>query len=568
MKPSVPLVLRRILVFRLPPLRTETLALLASAWFALACNGSFWKLLLAQAVGTPGWLLLPGSFLFVTSLQWLLLLLVLTRWTARPLLALLFLTSAATVYFMDTFHVYMDPPMVRNVLETDWHETRDLLSWRMVPYGLLLGVLPSLLVWRIPLHRPPWRHSLHPRPVAMLLALLLAGAGLASVSQTLVPLVREQKTVRYLVTPGNYVYSLLRVTLGSTRAAATPRETVGGDARPGASWQRGRKPVALVIVVGETVRADNWGLDGYVRQTTPELATRHDVVNFSHVSSCGTNTETSLPCMFSAWGRENYDEDRIRHAESLLHVVTHAGVAVQWRDNQSGCKGVCADLPQLGQAELQTATLCGDGRCFDAVLLQGLDALIDQTPGNLVIVLHQMGNHGPAYYQRYPEAFRRYTPTCDTTELGECTPEEIVNTYDNAVLYTDHVLKESINLLATRQTHDTALVYLSDHGESLGEHNLYLHSLPYAIAPETQTHVPMVLWLSPGFAAGGGIDTACLARHADDRLSHDNLFHTVLGLLDIDTGAYDPARDLTAPCRHPVDQPQPVTSRSASTDRL
>lgn len=547
---TLPHALARLRAWR-PSLRSETLAFLASAWFALTANHAFWHAMLeGRAAATiPAWQFVPGLFLLLVGLQAILLLCLLTRWTAKPVLALLFVTIAPTIHFMDTYPVFMDPPMLRNILETDFREARDLWSWGMVPYLLAWGVLPLLLLWRVRVPGDPWRPAMLRRALAFLLAIGATVGGLALTAQAVVPHLREHKEVRYLVTPGNYLYSLLRIGAGASKAAAGPRTAVGTDAQPGPSWAKGRKPVVLVIVVGETVRAANWGLNGYTRQTTPELAAL-DVIDFTHVSSCGTNTETSLPCMFSAWGRRDYDETRIRASESLLHVLAHAGLSVLWRDNQSGCKGVCADLPQDGEAQMRVAELCPEGQhCQDEVLLTGLAARIDATPGSLVVVLHGMGNHGPAYFQRYTEVFRRWTPTCDTTDLAQCSQEAIVNSYDNAVLYTDHVLAQAIALLAANRTHDAALVYLSDHGESLGEHNLYLHSLPYAVAPDTQTHVPMVMWLSPGFAAGAGVDNGCLRQRADAQLSHDNLFHTVLGLLDVQTQVYSPELDITAPCR-------------------
>jgi lipid A ethanolaminephosphotransferase len=166
------------------------------------------------------------------------------------------------------------------------------------------------------------------------------------------------------------------------------------------------------------------------------------------------------------------------------------------------------------------------------------------------VVLHQLGNHGPAYHRRYPDAFRRFQPTCDTPDLRQCSREQIVNAYDNALLYTDHVLARAIDWLRERQaTHDTALVYLSDHGESLGENNLYLHGIPYAIAPDTQTKVPMLMWLSPSYAARWRLDAACLRQRATQPVSHDHLFHTLMGLFDVTTTARDPAFDLAGGCR-------------------
>jgi len=307
-----------------------------------------------------------------------------------------------------------------------------------------------------------------------------------------------------------------------------------------------------VLVVGETARAANWGLSGYARQTTPELA-QLPVINFAAVDACGTNTETSLPCMFAPVGRRDYDESRIRGSESLLHVASRAGVAVHWRDNQSGCKGVCDGLSQDEVVSLNPAGLCADGHCLDEGLLSGLDerlAAAAARPGTQLLVLHTLGNHGPSYFRRYPAAFKRFQPACENDDLRQCSRQEVVNAYDNALLYTDHVLASLIaRLQAASDRVDSALVYVSDHGESLGENNLYLHGMPYAIAPDVQTRVPMVMWLSAGLPRAVGLDAACLQRRAAQPAAHDHLFHTVLGLLGVHTALYEPAFDLTSGCR-------------------
>src|SRR5690606_23679086 len=155
-------------------------------------------------------------------------------------------------------------------------------------------------------------------------------------------------------------------------------------------------------------------------------------------------------------------------------------------------------------ADATDPALCSGKRCFDEILLSGLRARIEPDGRDRVVVLHQLGNHGPAYYQRYPPAFRRFTPTCDTEQLGNCSRQEIANSYDNAVLYTDHFLARAIDMLRDDPDYDTVLVYVSDHGESLGENRLFLHGVPRAIAPSQQTQVPMVMWFSPGFARAQG----------------------------------------------------------------
>jgi lipid A ethanolaminephosphotransferase len=252
--------------------------------------------------------------------------------------------------------------------------------------------------------------------------------------------------------------------------------------------------------------------------------------------------------MFSPWGRAHYDKDRIEHSQSLLHVLEHAGIGTTWRDNQTGCKGVCEGLSFESFEHATVPGACTKDGCLDEAMLQGLAERIAARPGDQVVVLHQLGNHGPAYYARYPSRLRHFVPACETSDLDRCTRAGIVNAYDNAVLYTDDFVARTIRLLAAQADRDTALVYVSDHGESLGENGLYLHGVPYAIAPETQTRVPMLMWLSPGFAGSRGIDLACLRAHGDDEVSQDYLFHSVLGLMQVRTPEYDPALDLFARC--------------------
>jgi lipid A ethanolaminephosphotransferase len=166
--------------------------------------------------------------------------------------------------------------------------------------------------------------------------------------------------------------------------------------------------------------------------------------------------------------------------------------------------------------------------------------------------MHQLGNHGPSYFRRYPPAFKRFTPACEHDDLRKCSTDEIVNAYDNALLYTDHVLARLIQQLQAAQAQvDSVVLYVSDHGESLGENNLFLHGLPYAIAPDLQKHVPMVLWFSAGAAAATGVDTACLQRRAAQPAAHDHLFHTLLGLTDVKTALYEKDWDLARDCKAP-----------------
>lgn len=531
----------------------ETLLLAASLWFTLACNGSFWDAVLqGRNPASPGtWRFLAGTGLLITALHFILAALPACRRSLKPLLALLLALAAATGFYMHKFGIYVDPDMVRNVLRTDPAEARELLTPDLLWHLLLYLGLPLLFLSRVELLPRRPGPALLRRGLSLLAALLLGAGGLALASQDLAALMRNHKEVRYLITPGNVVYSLARTWSRDARASPAARQVIAPDATLGGTWAGRRKPVLFVLVLGETARAANWGThpgpDGRLRDTAPETTAR-GVIGFADVSSCGTSTEVSLPCMFSLQGRRHYDEAAIRNSESLLHVLARAGFRVVWRDNQAGCKGVCAGLEQ--QRPEPRPELCDGERCLDEILLDGLPRLAADHQGNLVLVLHQLGNHGPAYHKRYPESFRRFGPGCDTADLSQCSQERIINSYDNALLYTDHFLARTIDLLkAQEDRYDTALLYVSDHGESLGENGLYLHGIPYAIAPREQTQVPMLLWLSPGFSRSASLDAGCLRQAAAGPASHDHLFHSILGLLDVQTRDRDTQLDLTAPCR-------------------
>jgi lipid A ethanolaminephosphotransferase len=533
----------------------DTLLLAGSLYFALAANRPFLgQALQERALAAPQtWGFALALVVLLASLHFLLLAPLATRFTVKPLLALLIVTTAFAMHYMQAFGIYIDPSMVRNVLHTDVAEARELFSWSLLPHLALYAVAPLLLLSRVRVVQRPWLRASALRVASALAAAAVGVVTLLLVFQPLASLMRNHKELRYLITPANVVWSVAAVGAAQARGAALPRQPIGLDAKlsPAAA---GSRPRLLVLVVGETARRANWGLSGYARQTTPELA-RLPVINFADVTSCGTNTETSVPCMFAPVGRRDYDESRIRGQESLLHVAAHAGVAVHWRDNQSGCKGVCDQLPQDEVAALHPADPCAEGHCLDEGLLAGLEerlaaAAASHEPGEQLLVLHTLGNHGPSYFRRYPAAFKRFQPACENDDLRLCSQQEIVNAYDNALLYTDHVLARLVaQLQAAASRVDTAVIYVSDHGESLGENNLYLHGLPYAIAPDVQTHVPMVMWFSQGLQAALHLDTACLQRRAAAPAAHDHLFHTVLGVLGVRTALYEPAWDLTAGCR-------------------
>ncbi len=544
---------------RLPPSwrrswSAEGLLLAVSVFWLLSANDTFLHRALEGRLPTQpeSWLFGSTLALAQVALHFLLLGLLCHGRALRPLLALLMLVAAGGAHFIDAFGVCLDASMLRNALRTDPAEAGELIGSALLASLLFKGVLPAVLMWRVPLRRLPFWRALGRRALWLLGALLLLLAAILIEFRPLSSMMRNHRDLRYLVTPANLVWSTGSVLAADLRGAARPRQPIGLDARPGPAMAARTRPLRVVLVVGETARAANWGLNGHARQTTPELAAVPGLINFPQTSSCGTNTEVSVPCMFAPVGRRDYDEDRIRGSESLLHVLARAGVDVLWRDNQSGCKGVCDGLPSEEMVRLDPPGLCAEGRCLDEALLAGLDERLASARGSGLIVLHMLGNHGPSYFRRYPERFARFQPACQSDDLRQCDSTAIANAYDNALLYTDHVLATLIaRLQAQAQSSqvDTAMIYLSDHGESLGESNLFLHGLPWAIAPEVQKRVPMVMWFSDGLARQERLDLDCLRRRAAQPAAHDHLFHTLLGLLDVRTALHEPALDLLAGCR-------------------
>jgi lipid A ethanolaminephosphotransferase len=536
----------------------EALVLVAALFWLLAGNQ---PLLSAALRGRSLWhgdgLRLAASLGFgVVAVHVLLVGLLAHRHTVKPLVALLTLATALASWAISRYGVVLDPSMLRNVLHTDTAEAGELLSGPLLLHLAVFALAPIALLSRVELPpRANWRAALAARALLLGGALLVLVVALLASYQPLAALMRLDKSLRYRITPANVLWSAGAVVAADLKGAALPREPIGTDARPGPALQARQRPLLLVLVLGETARAANWGLAGYARDTTPRLKAL-PVIDFGAVQACGTNTEESVPCLFAPVGRRDYDAARIRGQESLLHVLARAGVAVHWRDNQSGCKGVCDGLP--GDRPAALPGLCEGGRCRDEALIHDLDArlsLLGRAPGTRLWVLHMLGNHGPAYASRHPPDFTAFTPECRDEDLGRCSVGQIVNAYDNALRYTDALLARTIERLAAHADHvDSALLYVSDHGESLGEHGLFLHGLPYAIAPDVQKQVPMLLWASTGFEPGAGLAAGCLQGPVRERaraggVAHDHVFHTVLGLLDVHTALHEPALDLVAGCR-------------------
>ena len=457
----------------------------------------------------------------------------------KPVLMLFLLMSASAAYFMDQYGTIIDQSIIMSIFKTDRREVHDLFNFKLLAYLLVLGALPSFLIYHARLIYPGHLRETFLRLRLALGALALGLLVFVGFWSHYASLFRVHKDIVSYANPVFGLYSVGKQLYKNHIATPLPFTRLGTDAILPAD----HGPRKLVImVVGETARADHFSLNGYKRETNP-LLKQHQIINFSNFWSCGTLTIDSVPCMFSKLTRASFSRRKAKNQENALDILHRLGVNVLWRDNNSSSKGVADRIPQEDFLTRKTNPVCDLVECRDVGMLGGLKDYIAKRPkGDFMIVLHQMGNHGPAYYRRYPQNFRKFMPICRTNELSACSQKELINSYDNAVLYTDYFLAKVIDFLKTQdEKFATSMIYISDHGESLGERGVYLHGLPWFMAPEAQRHVPALFWFGSK-TDPQLVHTAQKRRTA--KLSHDNLFSTLLGLFHVKTKDYEPKMDI------------------------
>lgn len=519
--------------------RVDTIILFCAALLTLFYNHAFFdNILLEYSPSNGNFLFVLSLGVFLFALTALLLGVLCNCVTLKPVLMVVFPVAALAGHFMNRYNIVVDTTMLGNVIATDMREASDLLSPQLFITFILFALLPMWLVSRIKIRRLSFRHALFKKLKLIIGSLALIAVLVLLQGPSYAGFFREHKSLRYYANPVTALYSLGKYASEFSVADQPGERTpIGTDANiPATDFDR----ELIVLVLGETARADHFSLQGYTRRTNPMLE-NNDVIYFPNMTSCATSTAVSLPCMFSLTAARDFELDEAGSVENLLDVLKHAEVDILWRDNNSDSKGVAVDIPQEDFRDPDINPVC-DIECRDIGMLAGLDDWIESTgDGDVVIVLHQMGNHGPAYYKRYPQEFEKFTPVCKTTALEDCTPEEITNAYDNAIVYTDYFLSQVIEFLGHYdEEFETAMFYVSDHGESLGEHGLYLHGLPNFMAPEEQRHVPGLMWFGKNYH----IDRDEVFDRSHNAWSHDNYFHTVLGLMDIETAVYDPGLDI------------------------
>jgi len=445
------------------------LSIIVAAFIMAAYNNTFWGK--AQRIFEGNMLHVALFGLAVFGLVLFIIALFSGKWLQKPFLILLLMTGGVSSYYMDTLGVMIDRDMIQNVMTTTMQEGKHLITLGFISHVVIYAVIPSIVVWMIPVKRPRFLRALISQGglavVAIALCIVLLFANYKNFSGA----IHDNKDLMGSFQPGAPLSSTIRyadLVLNTQNIVVQPR---GEDATKGTLITAARKPVLTVIMVGETARAQNFSLMGYKRDTNPELeAMRGDITVFQDVRSCGTATATSLPCMFSRFGRSNYSYKAGLANENLLDILTHAGVKVDWFDNNTGDKGITKRVGGYTSLTYQKdPEFCAVGECNDGILLKTLKEKAATITEDTVLVLHQIGSHGPSYFIRYPKEYERFTPACNDSELKNCSSEEIKNVYDNTIAFTDHILAESIKFLQTQDRVIPAMFYMSDHGESLGE---------------------------------------------------------------------------------------------------
>ena len=523
---------------KLAPISLTRFNLLLALWFCLALNWDFFAKIhhLTPYQGFKSWvfvavtaIVLVGYFNFVLQLlSW--------KWTAKPVAAFLVFLGGLAAYTVNSLGVVITPDQIQNLVQTDRREAVDSLSRDFWIYMTFLVIIPWVVIAVVKIRSDSIQGTLLKKVINLALSLLVVGGLLFIYYVDFASIFRGNRELKGMISPHNFVSSGMSYYRKKAPKKDMPLQKYGEDAVLNAN--KAHLPKLMVLVVGETARAESFALNGYAKNTNPYLS-KQDIVNFSQVSSCGTSTAVSVPCMFSGMPREDYDADLASHREGLLDIAQRAGYKVTWIDNNSGCKGVCTRTGQFEIPETLQKKWCEGIDCYDEILIDAMNQYLSSIPKNdntpQLIVLHQLGSHGPAYYKRAPKPFQHFKPTCDTNAIQGCSPQALINTYDNTIVYTDYVLSKVIDTIKTQNRYQTAMWYLSDHGESTGEHGLYLHGAPYAVAPSQQTHIPMVMWFSPTWKQQSAAQVRCIAGQKTAQLSQDNLFPSLLSLLDIQT---------------------------------
>ena len=444
----------------------------------------------------------------------------------KPICMLIVCGNAVALYFAETYQVILDRTMMGNVFNTNLQEATELFHPKLLVYIFVYAVLPCLLLSGIHIRKVQF----HKRFIYLFIVLFLGSGWSFANAKTWLWFDKNASKLGGMIMPWSYVSNSIR--WYNENHWRTSRQAT---LLPDAQFNEPGKTI-VILVIGESARAQNFSLYGYRRPTNPRLANA-GAFALPEATACSTYTTASLVCMLSHLGSNS---SLMTLFEPLPSYLQRQGVNVIWRSNNWGEPLLKVNLYQHADDIRST---CPDENCnYDELLLHGLDQYLQaSTQDKTFVVLHQHGSHGPSYFKNYPSKFEAFKPVCGSVDLQKCTNEELVNAYDNTVLYTDYLLYQIIELLKTFHQR-TVMLYVSDHGESLGEYGLYLHGTPYLIAPDVQKKVPFIVWMSDEFKRQKGIDNEDIGKRLN--YSHDNIFHSVMGALGMRSDAYNKQLDI------------------------
>ncbi len=528
----------------------EKLILIVSAYIASITNITFWRELFTRldlsSIQSFGYIF--TSFFVIFFLLSFTFFVFGQKSLLKPILVFTLILSATISYFNQELGVIIDKEMVRNIIDNikdrNINEASELLSFPLIAYVFVIGIVPSSIVSLVNIRHHKLFRTLLTRSIFALCILLISASTFMMNFKFYTYFYRQNEDILFYVTP---IYPLVAIKKYIKKQIKNNYvfHEIGNDAH---RVKTSKKRMVGVMIVGETARADHFSLNGYKRQTNPKLARYSNVIDFKVVHSCGTSTAYSVPCMFSFLGQNNYSPEIAQQYSNVLDVLKKSGVIPVWIENNSSCKGVCKYLKEvniINYPDKGSEYYNNNGQSYDMIMLDKFNDLINNSDTDILLVLHTMGSHGPQYHNRYPDSFAVFRPYCKKATPQECSNEENINAYDNTIDYTDSFLSSIIDYLEQHKySYDSFMMYASDHGESLGENGVYLHGLPYIIAPEAQTHIPFLMWLSNNYIDDNNINLSALKQKTNNKYTHDNITHTLLGLFDVQTRLYDQSLDI------------------------
>jgi lipid A ethanolaminephosphotransferase len=441
--------------------------------------------------------------------------------------------NVLALYFMSSYNVILDRAMMGNVFNTDSRETLELVNIKLTLYLIVAAFLPAIAILKLNLNISTWTRKIS----TLALVLLGSTAWLYANSSTWLWLDKHAKHVGAVMLPWSYVVNTVRHF--DQVATKNQHQTLLPSAHFSSPIPSKNKKI-VVLVIGESARAQNFSHYGYGRNTNPYTKSSLMAV-MPNTRSCSTYTTQSVACMLSHQGSS---VSYLTSYEPLPSYVQRHGVDVVWRSNNWGeppLKVNTYERPANIQKSCLTKDCTQSG--FDDILLYGLkERIVASNSTNVFIVLHLSGSHGPAYYTKYSPEFEKFKPVCRSVEVQKCTNEELVNAYDNTIVYTDHILYRLISMLEELSDIPSTMLYISDHGESLGEYGLFLHGAPKSIAPDVQINIPFFVWMSKSFQKNNGLSNQVLIQRPSH--THDHIFHSVMGAFGLRSDIYKAEFDI------------------------